>query len=415
MKTFNPFSFLLFSPIVAVAAPEPSSQDITWENVVVISTDNHREEALHLISVLRPIVPGNIVWQKETFGKVSEHEASPHHFYIDMSLFTQSRPNVYFYSKARTTLHVEWPQRENKVHTEAFIKALQSFTRDGVLQPVSPEQLEAALKHHVVYRTMDWSDVQIVCSPQNLEYAKALGKVLAPYVDGKLSVRPQSQEVKAGVTLRLITLEGPTHARLRYFRDNSIVLQVSDKGDVAQNMQRAFAEFLRILQPYIKNGKIVSMKDGDLWDSLLNGFHQTQVSWHNIVVCALTEEIARPYMDALRPLTSGAIRWKGSCKGDLVDTAGLGDDYLCIYLDYVHNGGAYIKVQEGLLPAIRINCNPTPQKQQPHETEEQYRARWVAVQQEMFDALFQSLQKFIVDGKLKPVSVQELKAAVERP
>lgn len=415
MKTFTPFSFLLFSPIVAVAAPEPSSQDITWENVVVISTDNHREEALHLISVLRPMVPGNIVWQKETFGKVSEREAPPHDLHIDMSLFTHSRPNVYFYSKARTTLHVEWPQRENKVHTEAFIKALQSFTRDGILQPVSPEKLEAALKHHVVYRTMDWSDVQIVCSPQNLEYAQAWGETLAPYVDGQLSVRPQSQEVKAGVTLRLITLEGPTHARLRYFRDNSIILQVSDSGDIAQNMQRAYAEFLRILQPYIKNGKIVSMKDRDLWDSLRNGFHQTQVSWNNIVVCALTEEIARPYMDALRPLTSGTIRWRPSCKGDLADTKGLGDDYFCIYLDYMHNGGAYIRVQEGLLPAIRINRAPTPQHQLPDETEQQYRARWVAVQQEMFDALFQSLQKFTVDGKLKPVSVQELKAAVERP
>lgn len=119
-------------------------------------------------------------------------------------------------------------------------------------------------------------------------------------------------------------------------------------------------------------------------------------------------------MDALRPLTSGAIRWKGSCKGDLVDTAGLGDDYLCIYLDYVHNGGAYIKVQEGLLPAIRINRNPTPQKQQPHETEEQYRARWAAVSQEIFDAFFRALQKLTVDGKLKPVSVQELKTVVEK-
>ena len=99
----------------------------------------------------------------------------------------------------------------------------------------------------------------------------------------------------------------------------------------------------------------------------------------------------------------------------MADTTGLGDDYFCIYVDYVHNGGAYIRVQDGILPAIRINRFPTPQHQQPNETEAQYRARWVAVQQEMFDALFQSLQKFIVDGKLKPVSVQELKAAVERP
>lgn len=414
MKPILPLSLLFITSFVAVAAPQPEKQDITWENVVVISTDSHRDEALHLISRLRPMVPGNIVWQEETFGNESETESSPHHLRIDMSLFTQSRPTLYFYSKDRTTLHVEWPQRENKIHTEAFVRALQSFTQDGILQPVSTERLESALEHHVAYRTMDWSDVQIVCSPQNLEYAKAWGKVLAPYVEGKLSVRPQSQEVKAGVTLRLITLEGPTHARLRYFRDNSIVLQVSDSGDIAQNMQRAFAEFLHMLHPYIKNGKIISMKDGDLVDSLRQGFHQEHVSWHNIVVCSITEDEARPYMDALRPLTSGAIRWKGSCKGDLVDTAGLGDDYLCIYLDYVHNGGAYIKVQEGLLPAIRINRNPTPQKQQPHETEEQYRARWAAVSQEIFDAFFRALQKLTVDGKLKPVSVQELKTVVEK-
>ena len=414
MKPILPLSLLFITSFVAVAAPQPEKQDITWENVVVISTDSHRDEALHLISRLRPMVPGNIVWQEETFGNESETESSPHHLRIDMSLFTQSRPTLYFYSKDRTTLHVEWPQRENKIHTEAFVRALQSFTQDGILQPVSTERLESALEHHVAYRTMDWSDVQIVCSPQNLEYAKALGKVLAPYVEGKLSVRPQSQEVKAGVTLRLITLEGPTHARLRYFRDNSIVLQVSDSGDIAQNMQQAFAEFLRLLQPYIKNGKIISMKDGDLWDSLRNGFHQNQVFWHNIVVCSITEEMARPYMEALRPLTSGTIRWRASRKGDLADATGLGDDYFCIYLDYVHNGGAYIRVQEGILPAIRINRNPTPQSRQTDETESQYRARWDAIEQEMFEALFQSLQKLAVDGKLKPVSVRELKATVEK-
>ena len=415
MKTSNPFSLLLLSAIAAVAAPEPVKQDIAWQDVVVISTDSEREEAMHFISRLRPMIPGKISWQEETFGNVSERETSPHDLHIDMSLYSPSRPNVYMYSSDRTTLHAEWPRSENKVHTEAFMQALQPFTRDGVLQPVSPEQLEAALTHHVVYRTMDWSDVQIVCSPQNLEYAHAWGETLAPYVDGQLSVRPQSQEVKAGVTLRLITLEGPTHARLRYFRDNSIVLQVSDKGDIPQNMQRSFSEFLRIMQPFIKNGKIISMKDGDLADALRKGVHQNQVSWNNIVVCSITEDGARPYMDALRPLTSGAIRWRPSCKGDLADTKGLGDDYLCIYLDYVHNGGAYIKVQEGLLPAIRINSNPTPQKQQPHETEEQYRARCAAVSQEIFDAFFQSLKKLTVDGKLKPVSVQELKETVERP
>lgn len=414
MKSLNPFSLLFFTPIVAVAAPQSGKQDITWENVVVVSTDSQRDEAQHLIALLRPMVPGNIVWQEETFGNVSEPEALPRHFYIDMSLYTQNRPQVYIYSQDRTTLHVEWPQQENKEHTEAFMQALQSFTRDGILQPVSPERLEVALQHHVVYRTLDWSDVQIVCSPQNWEYAEALGKTLAPYVDGKLRVRPQSQEVKAGVTLRLITLEGPTHARLRYFGDNSIILQVSDSGDIAQNMQQAFAEFLRLLQPYIKNGKIISMKDGDLWDSLRNGFHQNQVFWHNIVVCAITEEMARPYMEALRPLTSGTIRWRASRKGDLADATGLGDDYFCIYLDYVHNGGAYIRVQEGILPAIRINRNPTPQSRQTDETESQYRARWDAIEQEMFEALFQSLQKLAVDGKLKPVSVRELKATVEK-
>lgn len=414
MKPILPLSLLFITSFVAVAAPQPEKQDITWENVVVISTDSHRDEALHFISRLRPMVPGNIVWQEQTFGNVSEPGALPRHFYIDMSLYTQNRPRVYIYSQDRTTLHVEWTQQEHKVHTEAFIQALQSFTRDGILQPVSPECLEAALKHHVAYRTMDWSDVQIVCSPQNLEYAEALGKTLAPYVNGKLRIRPQAQEVKAGVTLRLITLEGPTHARLRYFGDNSIILQVSNSGDIAQNMQRAFAEFLRILQPYMKNGKLISMKDGDLWDSLRNGFHQNQVSWHNIVVCSITEEIARPYMEALRPLTSGTIRWRASLKGDLADTTGLGDDYFCIYLDYVHNGGAYIRVQEGILPAIRINRFPTPQHQQPHETEAQYIARWNAAQQEMFEALFQSLQKLTVDGKLKPISVRELKTVVEK-
>ena len=103
MKPILPLSLLFITSFVAVAAPQPEKQDITWENVVVISTDSHRDEALHLISRLRPMVPGNIVWQEETFGNESETESSLHHLRIDMSLFTQSRPTLYFYSKDRTT------------------------------------------------------------------------------------------------------------------------------------------------------------------------------------------------------------------------------------------------------------------------------------------------------------------------
>lgn len=407
-----PYYYCIFSaPIVmvAAAAEETVSPEVQWNDIVVVSDKSEREAAMQLIEAIRPLVPGKIVWEDMSYTDTTRS----HNLRIHFNLFSVSTPELYFYSNEPATLYIRWSEGKHAAHTAAFVAALQSFTKNGVLQPVSRKQLEDELRHHVVYLDLDWSDVQIVCSPHNLPYAQAWANTLRPHIDGKLCVRPQTQETQAGMTLRLITLEGPTQARLRWGRDNSVVLQVTDSGDLQQNMQQAFAEFLRILQPFMKNGKIVTMKDGDLAYALRAGFHQEVVTWDNIVIGALDEDNARPWMDALRPLTNGKIRWRKTIKEDLTDTTGLGNDYLCIMLDHMHNCGAYIHLQEGVLPTIRINCEPTPRCRMENETEEQYRERWVATSREMQEKFMRLLQQFMVNGRLQPTTVRELKNAIK--
>lgn len=405
-----PYYYYLFTTPIAMtaAAAETVSPEVQWNDVAVVSDASEREAAMQLIEAIRPLVPGKIAWE-EAYTNTTRRRS----LRIHLNLQSVSIPELYFYSDESATLYIRWSQGKHRAHTAAFAKTLQSFTKNGVLQPVSREQLEDALKHHVVYLDLDWSDVQIVCSPQNLPYAQAWANSLRPHIEGKLCVRPQSQETQAGITLRLITLEGPTQARLRWAQDNSIVLQVTDSGDVPQNMQQAFAEFLRILQPFMKNGKIGTMKDGDLAKALRAGFHQEVVTWDNIVICSLSEDEARPWMDALRPLTNGKIRWRKTIKGELTDASGLGNDYLCIVLTNMHNCGAYIRLKEGILPTIRINREPTPRNRMKNETEEQYRERWSATSREMHEKLLRLLQQFQVNGKLQPTTVKELQSAIK--
>ncbi len=404
------YYYLFATPIVmAATAAEPASPAVQWDDVVVDSDESDYEAAMQFIEAIRPMVPSKIAWEKAYTTNTPRRQTLSIHF----NLHSVSSPELYFYSGEAATLYVRWSQDKHREHTAAFAKALQSFTKNGVLQPVNREQLEDALKRHVVYLDLDWSDVQIVSSPQNLPYAQAWANTLRPHISGKICARPQSQETQAGITLRLITLEGPTQARLRWGRDNSVVLQVTDSGDIQQNMQQAFAEFLRILQPFMKNGKIGTMKDGDLFFALRAGFHQEVVTWNNIVIGAITEGAAKPWMDALRPLTNGKIRWSQTIKENLTDTTGLGNDYLCIMLDHTHNGGAYIRLQEGVLPTIRINSEPTPRARMKNETEEQYRERWRATSREMQEKFLRLLQQFQANGKLQPTTVKELQSAIE--
>ena len=405
--------FLFAAPAVMVAEGEAVWPEVVWEDVVVETVESEREAAMYFIEQLQPRVKGRIIWQEWTFGDVSKQEAPRRGLKIRLSLEASGRARLYFYKEENATLFVSWPEKEHQAYTAAMMQALRQFARNGMLQPVSRERLEEVLDHHVAYRTLDWSDVQIVCSPQNLAYAQAWGDALKPYIEGRLAVRPQSQERQAGVTLRLITLEGPTQARLRYHGDSSVILQVSEDGDVWQNMQSAFVEFGRILRPFMQGGKIRSVKDGDLWDALRYGFYRDWVTWRRIVVCSVSPDEAQPYIDALRPLTSGSVCWRQSVKGDLQDTAGLGDDYLCVYLDCFHQEGASIRVQEGVLPAIRINREPTPWRRQENETDAQFRARWAESEKTMFDAFMRAVEGLTVDGQLQPVSVTKLKAAME--
>lgn len=408
---------LLFAALVVMVAEggEEVYPDVVWDEVVVETVESEREEAMHFIEQLRPMVPGRIVWQEMTFGDLSEPEAARRYLKIRLSLEAQGRARLYFYEEKNATLNISWPEEAHKAYTVAAMQVLQQFTQNGVLQPVSRKRLEDALTHHVAYRTLDWRDVQIVCSPHNLPYAQAWGDALQPHIDGRLSVHPQSQETRAGVTLRLITVEGPTQARLRYHGDSSVILQVTETGDMQQNMQLAFAEFIRIVQPFMQGGKLLSVKDGDLFDALRHGFYSDVVTWRNIVVCSVSRESAQRYIEALRPIVSGSVCWRQSVKGELLDTAGLGNDYLCIYLDSDYGGGKYICVQEGVLPAIRIGAEPTPRSRQEGESHARYMARWDAARQEMFEVFVRSVQALVVGGKLKPVSVKELKAAVETP
>ncbi len=407
------YSILLAVPVVMAAEAADGYADVEWEEVVVETAESEREAAMYFIEQLQLIVPGRIYWQERRFGDLGKEEAACHSLKIRLGLESGGRARLYFYEQENATLKINWPKNEHKGYTVAMMQALRQFSQNGVLQPVGRGRLEAALKQEVAYRTLDWRDVQIVCSPHNLPYAQAWGESLLPYLDGRLTVHPQTQEVRAGVTLRLITAEGPTQARLRYLGDSSVILQVTDSGDMQQNMQMAFAEFIRILRPFMQGGKLNSVKDGDLRDALRSGFYSDVVTWRNVVVCAVSPEEAKPYVEALRPLVSGFVCWRQSVKGMLTDRSGLGNDYLCIYLDSGYGGGKYIRVQEGVLPVIRISAEPFPRHQEEGENFVQYSARWDAARQEMLEVFVRSIQPLVLGGKLQPVSVKELKAAVD--
>jgi hypothetical protein len=183
-------------------------------------------------------------------------------------------------------------------------------------------------------------------------------------------------------------------------------LEVTQGGDVNQNVQLAIDKFFKALQPFMVQGKLAPVKDGVLWDALNAAFWQDTVKWHNIVICTIKEESAQPYIDALRPLTDGKIRWRKSVKGHLASTAGLGNDYLCIYDRTAYDEDSYIRVSEGVLPAIYISMGHTRSgERQKNDTPQQYEARQ--------EAFFNALRSLAVDGKLQPMSVKELKERIE--
>ena len=52
-----PISLLFAAPMVWAAEPAPQYPAVTWDDVVVVSADSDREEAMYFISQLRPLMP----------------------------------------------------------------------------------------------------------------------------------------------------------------------------------------------------------------------------------------------------------------------------------------------------------------------------------------------------------------------
>ncbi len=404
-----PISLLFAAPMVWAAEPEPQHPAVIWDDLVVVSSDSDREEAMYFISQLRPLMPGKIYWQEKKFYGVNPEDAPRKNLHIDLAVYDScERPRFYMLSQENATLDVTWNTKEHRNNTAAFVQVLQQFAVDGKMQPVERETLENALKYHMTYQTMEWDKLQIVCKQKYMREAELLRDKLQPHVSSDIRMASNAKQVGNGTCLHLEFVEGPSRAGVLYNHAMQpyICLEVTHAGDVNRNTQLAIDEFFKALQPFMVQGKLAPVKDSVLWDALNAAFRQDTVKWHNIVICTIEEESAQPYIDALRPLTDGKIRWRKSVKGHLVSTAGLGNDYLCIYDRTPYDEDCHISVSEGVLPAIYISMGHTRRgERRKNDTPQQYKARQ--------EAFFKALRSLAVDGKLHPISVKELKERIE--
>ncbi len=389
----------LTAPLTAETAAPTAGADI-----IVESHESDREAAMHLISQLRPIAPGKIFWKEKDYD--SDSATAQHtNLRIYLSVYDTPRPFIQ-YNKKHHELSINWSPAEHRRRTADFVHVLQHFTQNGTLQLTTPEKWEKPLQHAIVYREMNWQDVLIV-SPDK-ELGNRVANALRPYLSGKLrQSRTRLKRPHAGVVIHINEHEGPTRARLDYHRDSSLHLDLTTSGG-PQRIQYAIDGLLSALRPFVQEGKLRNMRDGELYPSLSSAFHKETVEWHNIVVGDIEEEDALPLIEALHPLTNGKIRWRRMQKESLATTKRLGNDYLFIRLISFHNTPSYMCVSEGVLPQITLNYSPSPSRKQPEETQAQYEARWTAAKQEIIDRFIRALQPLLQDGKLPPISVQEL-------
>ena len=412
-----PISLLFAAPMVWAAEPAPQYPPVTWDDVVVVSADSDREEAMYFISQLRPLMPGKIFWKEKKFYGVDPNETPRKNLHIDLCTYdTADRPHFYMRSQENTTLNVTWNTKEHRKNTAAFVQVLQQFAVDGKMQPVERETLEKALEYHISYQTIEWDNLQIVYEQKYMREAELLRDKLQPHVSSDVRMKSIAKKADNGTRLHLKFVEGPSRAwvSLANAHHAYICLEVTQGGDVNQNVQLAINEFLKALHPFMVQGKLAPVKDGVLWEALNAAFHQDTVKWHNIVICTIDESSAKPYIEALQPLTNGKVRWRKSVKGNLASTTGLGNDYLCIYDHSAYDKESYIHVSEGVLPAIYLSTgHPDPRDRQENETPQQYRERWFANRINVREVLFKTLRSLAVDGKLQPMSVKELKERIE--
>lgn len=393
---------------LAAGAEQSDFPAVVWEDVTVVSAHSDCEAAMHFITQLRPMVPGKIFWKEHTYN-TSSTEPPRRNLHINLCLYGDSwRPRFNIHPHNNATLYVEWSKDNHREATAAFMQALKPFCKDGKLCPVERETLEDALRYHVAYRTLNWNKLQIVCSAQCNSLARDLKKALQPYIDGEIRVVTKASQEPDSVCIRLTTYEGPTRAALDYLGDNSVKLLVSHTGNRHENMQQACEGFVAALRPLMNNGKLTTVKDGVLWDSLRSAFHTDTVRWHNIVVCSISEKEATSLIDALRQMTDGHICWRKMGKRILLSAAGLGNDYLCIYLS-PYDETPSIGVSPGVLPSINLSYGlPHPRRQKDDETAAQYEARWDAMKQAAIEHFIHKLRSLTVNGKLPDISVQQL-------
>lgn len=406
---------ILATTAICLAAGAPRSfPPVTWEDVTVVSADSDREEAMHFITQLRPMVPGRIFWQERTYN-TSPAEPPRKNLHIELTLYDDSwRPRFNMYPDDNATLHAEWSEGTHQAATAAFMQALQPFCKDGKLCPVERDVLEDSLRYHVAYRTLNWGRLQIVSSAQHQSLALELKNALQPHIEGEIRVVTKASTEPDAVCIRLSSYEGPTRAVLDYLGDDSVKLSVSHTGNLQENMRQACKGLLAALCPHMNNGKLTTVKDGVLWETLRGAFHTDSVRWHNIVVCSLCEDEATPLMEALRPMTDGCIRWRKIGKRILLSTAGLGNDYLCIYLSPYEETPA-INVSPGVLPSIYLSYGRLrPCSRKEDETPEQYEARRDAVRQAVIERFIHSLRSLTVNGKLPDISVRQLQQLLNR-
>lgn len=389
-------------PLFAQASPE-----ITWKHVVIEFNESDSEDAMYFISQLRPLTPGSIRPEEKNYSAETSDTQSKN-LRISLSLYDTNRPSINYYAKHHE-LNVTWTPDTHRENTAKFMKVLQNFTQDGKLQPCAPEILESALTHEIVYREMNWQDVLVVCQDKDL--GTRVVEALRPHVTGK--IRQSAKAQKAGVVIRVSEHEGPTQGWLDYHRDNSLHLEITRTGG-KQRIQDAIDRLLTALRPHMKEGRLRSIRDGGLFDSLRSAFRKETVEWHNIVIGCTTEAEASPLIEALRPLSDGKIRWSFLQKEHLASTKGLGNDYLFIRLISFHNSSPYMSVSGRVLPEISLNYAPSPYRRQPDETQQEYGARWDAAQQDIIRRFIRALQPLLKDGKLQPISVQELREHLKK-
>lgn len=386
-----PTTLITLAALPAIIAPawacpycnkyEPENTTIDWSGDVVV----HGSDAV--IHLLQPLVSGTVRAAGENADGFPEDC-----LFMVLEGFEDEPPSIYRTPGGELLLQI--PENHEKECLARLSRGLNRLTENGRLRTVHMSELETVLSEELEYEQLPLQEVVIIAPPELATAAGELTKRLPNFIAG--TVRGGT-EADTGTKIRLSTHRAPAQATCSA-KERCITLKLNPGNDIACNLSGFLQAFKEIKDEEQAQLSTVSER------RLNRHFHEAcrthTIDWQHI---ALPAELGEEVAEWFRRHTHAKVEfYKESTSVEYTRHS------LKVTLRYGGKGEfnhTLMTARAGIVPELHLSIAYKDKNSPLSDTN--YR-RTTALQ------LLEWLSPLMKDGKLPPISVEELQHHIRK-